>query len=172
MRNRLVLFGGYWLHPSLPTQALRGDTWELAYGTLAASSAPYGAGCGAPPMRLAAIPGSRPVLGSSFTAEVTNATPFATGKSYGYSGQIYCSAGQLPIDLDWAGMPGCPLWTSADGIAACTTVGATTEFTMTAPNSTALFGIAVHLQAFSHRPGLNSQQMGVSNGLQVLAGNQ
>ena len=171
LRGRLVLFGGYWLHPTLLSQALRGDTWEFVVGTLPAQSQPYGSGCGAPPLSLAAAPLSRPLPNTTFVADIGNATPFATGMAWGVSSQIYFSAGQLPIDMAPWGMPGCPLQTSADGVLPCTTAGGNVQFQLAVPNTAALFGVAIYLQAFSYRQGLNQQQIGVSNGLQVLVGN-
>lgn len=171
-RQRLVLFGGTFMTASGILQT-RGDTWEYVQGSITADSAPYGQGCGAPAPTLAAAPGSRPLLGTTFVADVGNTTLGATGMSWGTSGQMGPSGffSQLPLDLAPWGMPGCPLHTSADGLANCTTAGGATQFLLAVPTSMSLIAVQVYLQAFTFRAAANPLQMVVSNGLQVTIGN-
>lgn len=171
LRDRLILFGGYWLHPTFSNSQLRGDTWELARTPLAASSEPYGTGCGSPPLTLAPQAGSRPFFGTTHVLDVGNATPGATVMSWGHSNQIVFGITELPLMLDPWRMNGCPLWTSAESIGnACQTTGTQTTFDLAIPANFALLGAQLSLQAYSFQSGANLLQIVVSNGVQVTVG--
>lgn len=171
LRNRIVLFGGVRYYTQL-INFVRGDTWEYVESTLTAGSAPFGQGCGTPAPVLDAVPGSRPVLGATFVAEVANATAGATAMAWGYTGQGFQSFATMPIPLASWGMPGCWMHTGTISLLGCSTVGAATQFSLVVPNMPSLFGVQLDLQAFTFQAGANPLQIVGSNGLQVTVGNQ
>lgn len=169
LRQRLVLFGGSFV-TTIGSQ-LRGDTWEYVANTALATATPFGQGCGSPAPVLTAAAGTRPVLGTTFVADVANATLGATGMAWGLSGQGYFGSFQnLPIDMAPWGMTGCPMWTSSLGLQPCSLAGAATQFVMPVPNSGSLLAVQLDLQAFTFQAGANPRGIVVSNGLQLTVG--
>ena len=165
VRQRVVLFGGY------RHNTLRGDTWELVRGSMTAATVAYGQSCGTPPLTFAAAAGSRPLLGSTFVADIGNAAPGGTGVMYGSSGQENLYGGALPIDLGSSGMPGCTLWTNMAGTIWGVTSGANSQFVLAVPPSIALCGLQLYVQAFSYRAAANARELITSNALQFTLGN-
>jgi hypothetical protein len=170
-RQRLVLFGGYWLHPTLSVQQLRNDTWELALPAVTATATTYGQGCGTPPLQLTPQSGSRPVQGTAFVAEVTNGFPGLSAVAWGFSNQLIFSAAPLPLAADSWGLQGCQLWTSTDSLGdLCADVGGVGQYALNVPNDPLLVGAEFYLQAYSFRPGQNALEIVLSNGMQISIG--
>jgi len=131
----------------------------------------FGAGCsgtlGVP--GLAAAAGSRPALGSTFTAEVTNVTNHAALLATGFS---ITSAGGLPLPLDLGsfGMNGCFL--RVDPIAVSFLAGAANVATWTwpVPSAPSFFGLTFYQQAFVLDGAANSAGLTASNGAAAVLG--
>jgi hypothetical protein len=143
--------------------------WQDASPT--ATYEPFGAGCqgalGIP--TLAAAPGSRPALGSTFTAVAGN-LPFGiavldVGLSNTQTGSV-----PLPLPLGVIGMPGCSLL--VDPLVSFVLVGPGTSATwaFVVPNQQSLFAVQFFSQAFSLDPSANAFGFAASNGTTATLG--
>jgi hypothetical protein len=130
---------------------------------LRAAAEPFGTGCG---LAVAAAPASRPLLGTSFVAEVASIGAGDTAfVMVGASNSTFAGA-PLPLDLSFVGLPGCFLYQDLafDGFGATVATGsATATYTLPVPGSFLFTGLTVYLQAWS--TGLE-----ISNGLTVVLG--
>jgi len=108
VRQRVLMFGGDSHHSMLR------DTWE--YGTMT-RMIPFADGCGTPPVDLAAVVGSLPIIGKTFVSETTNAPVNSTAAvmSLGVS-RKFLGPLPLPLNLTSFYMPGCKLYTSYDAL--------------------------------------------------------
>lgn len=154
-RGRTVLFGG------IPWIA---DTWELV-STLAGGT-PFGAGCGTPPLALAAVPSAPPSIGTTAQATLSNAPSPVAFVALGVSNTTF-GPFSLPVTLASVGMPGCSLLQSTEVVGEPSTpTGATTaNYSLAIPNNVALIGFHVYLQGWAWAPGANAANVIVSNGL-------
>jgi hypothetical protein len=88
------------------------QTWEFDNNARLATAVASGQGCGTPPLQLASAPGSKPLLGSTFTTRAqpvpTAVTFMALGLSDTWLGPL-----QLPLDLGGLGFTGCRLYHDA-----------------------------------------------------------
>jgi hypothetical protein len=154
----------------LQTVAL-GNLWNI-YTTAwqdaspVATFEPYGVGCsgtlGVP--SLAAAPGSRPQLGSTFTARASN-LPFGIALlQIGLSNTSIGGSTPLPLDLGFLGMPTCSLLVDPQLSATMVGVGTAADWSWSLPASPGLFGISFYAQAFSLDPAANAFGFAASNG--------
>jgi hypothetical protein len=155
---------------TLHTVAL-GNLWNI-YTTAwqdaspVATFEPYGVGCsgtlGVP--SLAAAPGSRPQLGSTFTARASN-LPFGIALlQIGLSNTSIGGSTPLPLDLGFLGMPTCSLLVDPQLSATMVGVGTAADWSWSLPASPGLFGISFYAQAFSLDPAANAFGFAASNG--------
>jgi hypothetical protein len=148
-----------------------GNMWNI-YTTAWQDASPtatwsqYGTGCagavGVPVLQAAS--GSRPALGTTFTADVLH-LPFAIALvSLGLSNTMTSSSLPLPFPLDPIGMPGCQLL--ADPLILSMVVGSGTSasWSWVLPSTPDVFGFAFFNQAFSLDPAANPFGFTVSNG--------
>ncbi|HZN39736.1 MAG TPA: discoidin domain-containing protein [Planctomycetota bacterium] len=111
--------------------------------------------------------GSRPVIGNSWTLNVTNVP--ATG-TLGID-VFGLSDPNIP-DLGFLGAPGCGTRASLDLLNVWIVAGATHNYSLLLPNSPALVNLHVYTQALVLQPGVNTLLGGVitSNGIDGLIG--
>lgn len=130
-----------------------------------ASYQPYGAGCagtvGVP--QLAAAPGARPALGSTFTVDVDN-LPFAVAAiGTGLSNTLTTTGLLLPFDLGAIGMTGCMLLVDPLVLDLIVGAGTSASWSWNIANSQSLFGYDFFNQAFAFDPGANGFGFTASN---------
>jgi len=163
-RQCLVLFGGALAYD---------ETWIApTLGGVVASTAAYGAGCGAPALSIQDVPGTHPVIGTTYAAEVLNAP---TGLAFMAWGLSAAFLGSLPLPMALApfGVQGCFLHQSADLnlMAPCVGTGATTaRHDLGVPLFVGLSGVRIYLQAWAPSPGFNPAGLITSNGLALTLG--
>jgi hypothetical protein len=119
---------------------------KVAYG---ARTLAFGTGCN---MTLAAAPASRPALGTTFTANVGAIGSGATAlMMVGASSSTFVGV-SLPLDLGFAGLPGCFLYQdlALEGAGATTSTGANSaSYALPIPAGVAFTGLTVYLQSWS-----------------------
>lgn len=138
--------------------------WQDASPT--ATFLPFGAGCPGTlgVSTLAAAIGSRPALGTTFTAEATN-LPFGIAViDVGFSNTVTSGGAPLPLSLSFVGMTGCSLL--VDPLATFAMVGAGTvaSWSWALPNNSSLFAAQFFAQAFPLDPAANTLGFTASNG--------
>ena len=162
----LVAFGGLGNQVAL-------DTTTLFIDSPTATVTPFGAGCpgpGMPAPSLAAAPGTLPVLGTTLQYRVGN---LPNGLSVpvlvlGLSTTTNTSpVYPLPIDLAFAGFPGCTQLVSIDSMTLALTLTPATDFPLAIPLQASLLGFTVHGQAVVLYVG---GALAVSNGLTAVVG--
>ncbi len=116
---------------------------------LGARAVAVGAGCN---MTLAAAPASAPVLGTTFNSNLASMSSGATAfMMVGASNTTFAGL-PLPLDLGFAGLPGCLLYQDLglEGAGATVSTGATTaSYSLPIPTSYAFTGLTVYLQGWS-----------------------
>jgi len=148
------------------------NTYEYWYAPRPAVVTPYGAGCGAPPLGLAAAANSSPRIGETFRTDVADVPfgfPFvALGTNNQYVGPF-----PLPLVLDGFGYLGCLLHHDAFLSVPCTqqTSPSTAAYDLAIPNVPALLTERFYLQAWSLAPSVNAGGAVLSNGLRLVIGN-
>jgi hypothetical protein len=155
-------------HSSNPAVAnaasVEGGQLLLMRVALAGRAVGYGAGCGG--LGLAAQPGSRPVLGSTFLASASGIAPSATTfMMIGLSSATFAGL-PLPLELSFVGMPGCFLHQDmaidfAGGMVP--SAPSTASYLLPVPSSFQLVGATIYLQAWT-------STLQNSNGLSVVVG--
>lgn len=125
---------------------------------------PFGSGCtgsiGTP--TLTAAPGSRPAIGSTFDADVSNLPLGAALMATGLSNTFTSGGLPLPLSLSILGMTGCTQY--VDALVLDYFTGSTTAtWSWSIPNTPILFGARFYNQAFSLDPGANSFGFAASN---------
>lgn len=155
-RRKAVLWGG------ADGQMQPTDTWELSFSI----ATTFGSGCGNPPLGLAPVPSSPPLVGTIAQAALANTPSSIAFVALGVSKQFF-GAFALPVTLAGIGMPGCDLLQSAEvvGETATPTGAGTANYSFAIPNNTAIVGFHVYLQAWAWAPGVNPANIIVSNGL-------
>ena len=167
VRDVHVLFGGS-MYLGLFPVALFGDTWEFHLGPLA-SVTPYGAGCagsrGVP--QLAALGGSLPRVGQTFTTRTTN-LPLGgpVFQLLGVSDTDYGGT-PLPLDLTLLGAPGCWLRTSIETVQPAQNILGAATWSIAIPP---VLGATFHLQTLPFDPTANGLGLTASNGGRVVIG--
>ena len=124
----------------------------------------FGAGCtgsaGTP--LLTAAPGSRPAIGSTFDAEVSNLPLGAALMATGLSNTFTSNNLPLPLNLSILGMTGCNQY--VDALVLNYIAGTTSAtWSWSIPNTPGLFGAKFYNQAFSIDPTANSFGFAASN---------
>ena len=162
VRDVHVLFGGSnGMYPF-------GDTWELDLGPLAGFTA-YGAGCagsrGVP--QLAALGGSLPRVGQTFTTRTTN-LPLGgpVFQLLGVSDADYGGT-PLPLDLTLLGAPGCWLRTSIEALQPVQNVFGNATWSIAIPP---VLGATFYVQTLPFDPAVNALGLSASNGGRVVVG--
>ncbi|MFK7742625.1 MAG: hypothetical protein AB8H80_20100 [Planctomycetota bacterium] len=117
----------------------------------------FGAGCsgalGVP--EIAATPGSRPALGSSFTVELTNLPFGVAAMATGLSSTMTTSGLPLPLDLAAIGMTGCVQLTDALVLDLVQQPGTSATWQFAVPSAASLFGVRFYNQAYVLDPAAN-----------------
>lgn len=137
----------------------------LVFAASGASFQPFGAGCagtiGTP--TLAAAPGSRPALGTTYTLDVGN---LPVGVAFMVTGFSNTSSGPnaLPFDLGVFGMNGCSLLVDPLSNLVITGAGTTASWSLNVPVSAAFSGLELYNQAFSLDPTANAPGLTTTNG--------
>ncbi|MBI5849827.1 MAG: hypothetical protein HZB39_02130 [Planctomycetes bacterium] len=116
------------------------------------------------PLALDSSPGSRPVLGTTFSMDVTN-IPAST-----LLGVVGLGVFQLNTDLTVIGMPGCALLQSTDTTLPLPPTPPSSTASLPLPNVTAFTGILLYGQAITVSPGSNPLGLVTSNGLRIKLG--
>lgn len=167
-RRRVVYFGGRLIFS--PNTNIS-DTREHWYAPRPAVVTSYGAGCGAPPLSLAAA-NSSPRIGETFRSDVADVPfgfPFvALGTNNQFVGPF-----PLPLVLDGFGFQGCLLHHNAIVSQPCVLQSPPTlaRHELPIPNVPALLTSRLYLQAWSLAPGVNPGGVVLSNGLEITIGN-
>jgi hypothetical protein len=172
MRLRTVAQGGYSVPQNPAPNFVSGSTYEYGYAPRPASATPFGVGCGAPPLGLAAGVNANPRIGMTFRTEITNVPfgfPFV---AFGSNDQFF-GPFPLPLVLDGFGYLGCLLHHDAFLSVPCTqqTSPTTAAYDLAIPNVPALLTSTLYLQAWSLAPGVNAGGTVLSNGLRIVIGN-
>ena len=151
-----------------------GDQWELTLPSTARTSA-YGSGCagslGVPTWR--AAPGSRPVLGQSFVAELGNLPPSPFVPCFVFVDlQRDTFAGlAIPAPLAAVGLPGCSAWAGNLFVQQLPApLAGVTTWTVALPNSLSLIGTRLFSQGLVYDP-TPGRWGAVSPGLEARLGN-
>ena len=138
--------------------------WQDASPT--ATYVPFGTGCagalGVP--TLAAQTGSRPALGSTFTAVATGLPYGLAVLQIGLSNTLFGGVVPLPFSLAGIGMPGCDLLVDPLVSAVMTGPGTSATWSLPVPNTQSLFGFQFFSQAFPFDPPANPFGFTASNG--------
>lgn len=149
----------------LETSATVGfDNVEFLPPQRAADYVAYGVGCagalGVP--ALAAAPGSLPLPGTTFAAQISGAP---LGIAVMISGLSDTASGglPLPLPLDPIGMTGCTLFAEALVLDLLVGAGTTATWTLPLPGGTALLGARFFNQGLVLDPGLNALGFTISN---------
>jgi hypothetical protein len=157
--GRLVVFDA--VAGTLLQDVQLGTMWNI-YTTAWQDASPtatfdlYGGGCagalGVP--SLAAAPGQRPALGTTFQV-IANRLPLNVALlQVGLDATTFGGL-PLPFDLSVIGMPGCLLWLAPISSLLLTGAGGQATWSWLLPNDPMLFGARVYLQAFPIQPGAN-----------------
>jgi len=121
---------------------------------------------GGAPMALSSQPGSRPVLGTTYTMDIDQST---NGALIGL--MLFGSTGFDPgIDLSVIGMPGCSLYANLDLMLTVVLPGPVTPFPISIPNNPSLAGMLLFGQAAGLVPTANPLGIATSNGIKLTVG--
>lgn len=130
-----------------------------------AAYAAFGSGCagslGVPTLQATA--GSRPVLGSTFQAQVGSLPNDLGLMALGLSNTM-SGAGPLPLELGAVGMPTCQLLVDPVVIDTLLGTAGVAAWTWNVPNNPSLTGLSFYNQAFSFDPLANSLGFAASHG--------
>ncbi len=128
----------------------------------------FGSGCAgsANVPKFAASAGNRPVLGQSFTTEISDFKSSVTACMgiFGFSRTTFGSV-SLPADLASYGAPGCTLYVSLDVLFPLTVASGKSFWTLSVPPATGLLGFRFYQQGIVFEAGAN-----VHNGILTNAG--
>jgi len=144
---------------NVPLPTMR-NVWTVAWqqNSPTATYTPYGAGCagslGVPTLTAAA--GSRPALGTTFTATVDNLPANLAVMSSGL-------AQTGPVNLGPLGMPGCSQYADALILDLISGSQGQASWSLNVPNTTSLFGVHFYNQAYPLDPGANAFGLTASN---------
>lgn len=158
-------FGGNVLHSVVLSQMWNVYTtaWQDASPT--ATYSPFGQGCagslGVP--AIAAIPGSRPALGSTFQVQAGNLTFGVAAMATGLSNTMTTAGIPLPFDLSIVGMTGCSQLVDALILDLIQGPGFTATWSWAIPSDPSIFGYSFFNQAFSLDPAANAFGFVASN---------
>lgn len=178
-RSQLVVFanaGGLLMLGGASAGVFLGDGWMLELPVLARLSA-YGSGCsgtqGVPV--LGASNGSLPLIGQTFLLRISNipSTPF--NLPFGvFDLQRNTFAGlQVPVDLGFAGLPGCQALTGAywSYTLSPATAANSVAWPLAIPNINGLLGQSLYLQA-AILDNFGGRFASLTNGVEARVGNR
>lgn len=132
------------------------------------ANTPFSTGSFATPVLLnATTVGTRPVLGTTFSQDVT-AIPQTSSLGLMFLG--FGSYGPNGIDLTSVGMPGCFLWSTMGSKSVFLNAGTSATVPLSIPNIPALGGVIVYNQAAVIAPGSTPLGLISSNGAQLTLG--
>jgi hypothetical protein len=143
-------------------------TWALGVPG-GAVAAPFGAGCGTPPLQLAAGSGTRPQLGTTQQLDVTGAPLGFAFVLFGWSNERV-GRSALPYSMAPLGMPGCELLTSSELTLFAPGSGSTAAASFALPTAVEFVGAHLFAQAWAPAPGANAGGALTSNGLSLFVG--
>lgn len=143
---------------------------------LGAAVAPFGVGCSAGSWtpQLMAAAGSLPQLGATFTQQVIGLpdvpAPFVAGL-LGVDDQMFAGV-PLPLDLGWAGMPGCVQYLAPlpDLIYVEPSAGGVASWSLPFPPVYDLAGLVFFSQVLVDAPGANALGLVTTNALRAVLG--
>lgn len=140
--------------------------------SVAASATPFGSGCGAPSLSLAADTARPPLLGQTARATMNSAPTQVAGIVMGFSNQV-ANGNQLPMSLAGLGMPGCTQYVSVEfsSLGLTPVAGGGLQYSFAIPNAPWLLGLSLYLQGYAYAPGANALEFVASNGLHWTLGN-
>lgn len=142
-RDRLVVFGGD------GTTGALADLWELRQDETGRYDT-FGAGCaGWAGVPYLAIAGPVPSLGNFFTVYARNLPPDHSAMMWLGASRTSTYGLPLPIDLGFAGMPGCVLYVSLDLAMPMFNWSGAAAWTVMVPNQPALLGVRFYNQVFA-----------------------
>lgn len=159
--GQMVLFGGN------ANSTNYNDTWTTE--PIPAQASTFGTGCGTSPLDLQPVD---PIaIGTSATAELTNAPSVVASAGVGFSRTSYAGF-PLPVGMGGFGLTGCDLLISPDtlGYVMTPTTSGTLEMRLPVPNAPILTGMLVYAQAVCYAPGQNPAELILSNGIQWVIG--
>ncbi len=125
---------------------------------------PFSLGSTGTPVGLDAAPASRPILGTTFSMDVSNA-PAGT-----LLGIVGVGVFQISTDLTVIGMPGCSLLQSNDATLPLPITPPIATTSLPIPNVSAFTGLVLYAQAILVSPGVNALGLVTSNGLAITLG--
>lgn len=161
--HHVVLFGG-----ANSGGANYQATWQIGHYPLVST---FGTGCGSPATTLTPDAGSLPVPGQTFQSTIGNVP--AGGVALQLLGISDTSVGgaPLPLDLTFAGMPGCMLYQDMLLFAGCTDNGnGTATHSIALPNSAALVDGVFYAQGCVLFTTANPAGIVTTNALAVTVG--
>jgi hypothetical protein len=161
--RHVVLFGG-----EDASSVVQNATWRFGH---IAEVRSFGVGCGLPPLSLAPVAGSQPLLGQAFLSEITSVpageVPFLT---LGFSNTTLGGM-PLPLDLTSYGMNGCSLYHDLVYLGLpVTQAGSAWTNAFPVPGLPVLAGYEIYLQASTLAPGANLLGLITSNALGLRIG--
>lgn len=166
--DHMLVFGGN-----------QGSTWQRTRTITAvtgylAETVTHQSGCAGPVgvPTLAALAGSRPVLGEMFQMRFSNLpnSPFSLVlATIGYSDQTWGVAA-LPLDLTPFGFTGCLLHTEPSGTQPLSNLGGMADWNIAVPTTPSLDGLTFFLQGLALTPGFNPGGAVTTSSLRCRAG--
>jgi len=151
------------------------EMWEFRFPVTSRSSA-FGTGCagtvGVPALDLQA--GTRPVVGESMVAELTNLPTSPASIPFVLTGfsRTRWAGGALPLDLTILGMPGCALLTSSDDTTSLQNQAGRASLAFSLPNDPSLLGNFLYMQGAVFDRFANAQGLVMSGGLELRIGDR
>ncbi|MGB3966089.1 MAG: hypothetical protein WBO45_05120 [Planctomycetota bacterium] len=130
------------------------------------SAGPVIVAAGGAPMALASQPGSRPVIGTTYTMDIDQST---NGAAVGVM-VLGATSFNPGIDLTAIGMPGCELYASLDVLLTVLLPAPITPFGLVIPNVPSLAGALIYGQAAALVPTANPLGIATSNGIALTLG--
>ncbi|MBK8975418.1 MAG: PQQ-binding-like beta-propeller repeat protein [Planctomycetes bacterium] len=166
-RSRIVLFGG----ETYPDR-FDDETWEYR-GDVDAGYGELGIGCGGVlgVPRLAPQAGSRPIIGTTFTAELTSVPPLGAFGLLAF-GRSSLGGLPLPLELTMLRMPGCWLYVEPLLDFPIDTAGGIGVWAITLPADIRLLGARFQQQCAVLDPSANPAQLTTTNALEGTIGSQ
>lgn len=133
----------------------------------------FGTGCagsnGVPHLR--SVPGSLPVLGTTFSTETVAIPSSAPVFLFlGFSDTVYLGL-NLPLGLGGIGLPQCELYVSGDVVIPIPNVGGTATWSVVIPTQPVFMRTCIHLQSIVVDPLANPVGLTFSNALTATLGN-
>ncbi len=164
-RRRVLLFGG------TNGANVLGDIWVYTPDRPAAHGS-FGSGCrgnGGTPVLRPDPTAPLPWVGYSFTTRVDNLGTNPAVVILGDSRASWNSI-PLPLDLNFAGMPGCSLYTNPVLSIFLASAGGSTTLTIVLPNLRSLTRVPLYMQAIVPSLGSNAANLVTSDACEIVCG--